>query len=366
MKSNESRRGHALRNALILLVLIAVVFGLRFRQLGQTEAVASIRSVQESEGIPVETVAVERADLEHWITLAGTVEGRVQYPVVSQNALRVVGIPVREGDRVRPGDVIIRLSTGAPSPMFHSPEKSRASYENALRDAQRLRNLYAEGAVARAELDAAETQLRVAEADLQDAEGSTSLRAAEAGIVTSILVEEGETVDTGKPLAWIIDTDQVKVRFAAGSAQALALATGQTAALELSDGVRTLYGEIGQLDLMADPETHLLEGEALFANDDGRLVPGLLVSFRVRTRHAEDVLAIPMRCLIDDGAAVWVVGGETGAETAARRPVVLGMENADRVEIVGGLVADEDVVLFGQTLLEDGVRVKRVGAGGED
>ena len=126
----------------------------------------------------------------------------MQYPVVSNNALRVVGIPVAEGDRVEAGDVIIRLAAGAPSPMFHSLDKSRATYENALINVKRLHNLYAEGAVSESDLDAAETQLKVYAADLQDAEGSTALTASQAGVVASILVTEGETVKTGTPLAW--------------------------------------------------------------------------------------------------------------------------------------------------------------------
>ncbi len=362
MSTGKNKRGHALRNLIILVVVVAAVFAWRFRALGRDEAIASIRSVQESEGVPVETVVASHGDLAHWITLAGTVEGVTQYPVVSNNALRVVGIPVREGDAVKAGDVIIRLASEAPSPMYHSLDKSRAGYENTLRDTRRMRNLYAEGAISRQQLDAAETQLAVAAADLQDAEGSTALTASEAGVVTSILVNEGETVDTHEPLAWIADTGLVKLRFEVGSGQALALAAGQKAVWMLPDGGEGGSGEIAQLDLMADSQTHLLEGEALFANADGRLLPGLLVSFRVRTVHREGALVVPKGCVVDvaGGRAVWVVDADG---RAALRPVAIGVENTDKVEIIEGLTVGDSVVRHGQTLLEEGVLVKRVGTG---
>jgi membrane fusion protein (multidrug efflux system) len=360
--SSRGRRGRIL--AVVAVLLLIAVFGIRFRQLGRTEALASVRSVQEAEGIPVETVTAERGALARWINLAGTVEGTVQYPVVSNNALRVVAVPVREGDPVRAGDVIIRLAREAPTPMVHSYQKARAAHDSALKDARRLRNLYAEGAVSEQTLDAAETALAVAAADLQDAEDSTALLASEDGVVASILVTEGETVETGEPLAWVARTDSVKVRFAAGSLQALALAVGQGARWTAPGGTQAVDGVLHQLDLMADPETHLLEGEALFANPDGRLVPGLLVSIRVRTAHREDALVVPGRCLVqtDGGDAVWIVDGEGGA---ALRPVTTGLQTTDRVEIVDGLDAGELVVLHGQTLLSEGVKVKRVGAGEE-
>lgn len=354
---------HKIRNltmvAVVVLALV-VALGIRFRQLGENEALASIRSVQQEQGIPVETVTAERADLATWITMAGTVAGTVQYPVVSNNALQVVGIPVSEGDRVAKGDVIIRLASGAPSPMYHSVEKSRANYTNALLNAQRLRNLYAEGAVSRAELDAAETSLKVLAADLQDAEGSTALTAGEPGVVSSIMITEGETVKTGTPLAWITDTAQVKIKFTAGSAQALALAPGQQARWTTPEG-EMRQGAVSQLDLMADPKTHLLAGESLFANPEGRLVPGLLVSFQVRTHLREDVLTLPEACLVkrDSQSFVWVADS-----TAKLTPVVTGLKTADRVEITSGLQEGQTVVLHGQTMLSEGVKIMVTGQQG--
>ena len=366
-ENTKKNRGKNLRIWLVVLVAVVALFAMRFRQLGRDEAVAGIRSVQETQGIPVETVAAELGDLDRWTTLAGTVEGVVQYPVVSNNALRVVGIPVREGDTVSAGDVVLRLADEAPSPMFHSVEKSRATYRNTLADTRRMRNLFAEGAISEQELDAAETSLKVAAQDLADAEGSTALVAGEGGVVTSILVVEGETVEVGEPLIRIARTDEVKVCFDAGSRQALALAVGQKAVWS-EDGIGEIEGEISQLDLMADPQTHLLEGEALFPNPDGRLLPGLLVSVRVRTVHLPDILTVPADCLVDDGegTGVWVVADGGDGPRASLRPVQTGVANVDRAQIVAGLEAGRRVVLHGQTLLSEGALIKDVGAGEEN
>jgi len=342
---------------IVIVVALAAFFGIRFHQLGQESALASIRSVQDAEGVPVETVDVETGELSSWMTLAGTVEGKVQYPVVSNNALRVVGIPVHEGDRVARGDVIIRLASEAPSPMYHSVDQARARYEQALVDARRVRNLFAEGAVSQSDLDTAETSLQVLAADLQNAEGSTVLTASEAGVVTSILITEGETVSTGDALVWIADTSEVKVRFTAGSHQALSLEPGQLVVWTSPEGLER-HGELSQLDLMADPGTHLLDGEVRFANEDGRLVPGLLVSFRVRTHLSSNTLLLPAACLVDNlgAAAVWTAG-----DTATLVPVTVGLRTADQVEIIDGLTVGQRVVRHGQSLLTEGVRIKTVG-----
>ena len=361
MNATRNNRGRRLATTAVVLILIAVVFGLRFRSLGHDEAVAGVRQIQETEGIPVEIVDVETGDLAKWMTLAGTVEGRVQYPVVSNNALQVLEIPVAEGDSVRAGDVIIRLAEGAPSPMVHSLEKSRAQYENARINVARLRNLHAEGAVSQADLDAAETTLKVLAADLEDAENSKALTAAEDGVVSSLLVEVGDTVKAGSPLVWITDTSDVKIKFSAGSRQALRLRAGQLAAWTAPDGSpRT--GSVTLLDKMADPKSHLLEGEAVFDNADGLLIPGLLISFDVRTDVRRNTLVLPAACLVDDNGAdaVWVAGS-----TAALVDVEVGLRLDDRVEILDGLRPGQSIVRHGQTLLSDGVKIKAIAAGEE-
>jgi membrane fusion protein (multidrug efflux system) len=356
MSTTGKNRARSLVLTVIVVVAIAVVFGLRFHQLGQDTALASIRSVQDEKGIPVETVTAKRAEMSQWITLAGTVEGTIQYPVVSNNALQVMAVAVKEGDRVQKGDVIIRLSTGAPSPMYHSLPRARASFENAKVDVQRLRNLYEAGAVSLSELDAAETQLKVLATDLQDAEGSSALTATEPGVVSSILVTEGQMVKAGNPLVWITDTAEVIVKFSAGSNQALRLDEGLEAVWTSPEG-KVRKGVITKLDLMADPTTHLLAGEARFDNSDGRLVPGLLVSFQVRTSQKVGALTVPTGCVMThlDQKAVWVV-----EETAHRVNVELGLSTVDEVEILSGLEEGQQVVLHGQTLLREGVLVKDV------
>ena len=99
---DRSRGGKRRRRTIwIIIAVVVAAFALRFWFLEQRETLASIRSVQESEGKPIEVVSVDRGDLEVWTTLAGTVEGCFQYPAVSTNSIPGLEIGKQEGDRVR-------------------------------------------------------------------------------------------------------------------------------------------------------------------------------------------------------------------------------------------------------------------------
>ncbi len=366
---NGTRKPGRRRGAVILWIIIIIViaiFAIRFWQLGRKESYASIRSVQESEGKPVEVVAAAIGDLEVWTTLAGTVEGILQYPVVSTNTIRVIDVVKREGDRVKMGDVIIRLEKTAPNPMLHSYNRSKAVYEDALADVKRMRALFDEGAISRQALDKTELALEVAKTDLVNARESTNLVATHAGVVTAVNIEEGEMAAAHAPLAWVARTDSVKIVFEAGSRQALALRVGQRAIWESRGSGESGEGVISELDLAADPESHLLGGEALYPNPDGHLIPGLLVSFRVRTGERKGIVKSPIDCLIqtDDHFDVFVVEpGDGGKHYVRRRTVETGLRTSDEVEIVSGVEAGELVVQFGKTMIHDGDLVKIISGG---
>jgi len=364
MDKREGSGGKTGKRIFLIIIVIAIAaFALRFITLQREKAVASIESIQKSEGKPVELVKARRGDIQNWINLAGTVEGVVQYPIISTNTIQVLDVPAEEGQAVKKGDVIVRLIKESPNPMLHSYNRSRAVYEDAKKDLERMRNLYREGAVSRQALDKAELAYEVAKTDLHNAVGGVNLISRDRGVVTSIVIEEGEMAQAGKPLAWIARTDTVKVVFEAGSRQAMALETGQLAVWRSEMTGERGEGRISRLSISADPRTHLLEGEAAFPNPEGKLVPGLLVSIEVETGSRSGVIIIPSNCLIGNGGEYQVFAARPDSGGGLRADLVTvetGLVNTDHVEIVSGIEEGDMVVKFGQSKLEDGDLIKGV------
>lgn len=359
----NSRKGTLI--AVIIVAAVVTAFVIRFLSLRDQSAVASIDSVQEKEGKPVELVTVEEGEINRWITLAGTVEGLRQYPIISTNTIQIKEVLKSEGSLVKPGDVIIRLIKEAPNPMLHSYKRASAVYQDAKRDLERMKNLYREGAVSRQDLNKAELNFSVAETNLINASEGINLKTSTRGIVTSILVEEGEMANAGSPLAWVASTDTVKIVFHAGSRQALDLDIGQTAVWKSELTGKSGEGRISKLAVSADPRTHLLEGEAVFPNPEGDLVPGLLVSFDVNVANSNGVLTIPNESMIktDGTYRVYVAVESEEGYRAEIRNIETGVRTTDRSEVISGLSAGDMVVKFGWSKLQDGDLIKPVKGG---
>jgi len=178
MSNGNKKKGRGRLTVILILVAAVAVFAVRFAVLGKKETAANIRTIQESEGVPVEAVPAASGDLQVWNTMAGNVEGIVQYPVVSTNTIQVIDVLRREGDHVNKGDIIIRLEKTSPNPMLHSYARSKAVYDDALSDVRRMRVLYKEGAISEQQLEKAEMSLKIAESDLVNARAGILSRTA--------------------------------------------------------------------------------------------------------------------------------------------------------------------------------------------
>jgi multidrug efflux pump subunit AcrA (membrane-fusion protein) len=114
-------------------------------------------------------------------------------------------------------------------------------------------------------------------------------------------------------------------------------------------------GRVARIAPGLDPATRTFPIEIEIPNSGFRLKPGMYGRVGITTQEKPDALIIPANALVD-------VGGERGVflakdgNTAAFRPVEVGIEEDARVEILEGLSEGDQVVTTGAAALRDGDR----------
>jgi RND family efflux transporter MFP subunit len=108
---------------------------------------------------------------------------------------------------------------------------------------------------------------------------------------------------------------------------------------------RDFQGKVSRFADSLDPQTRTMETEIDVDNRDGRLMPGMYTETRLSLREKENALTIPLQGVTRNGedATVLAVDAHNVVE---ERHVRLGLEDAERVEVVSGL-ADGDRVIIG-------------------
>lgn len=233
--------------------------------------------------------------------------------------------------------------------------QSRARYLQALRDYERMKELYESGAVSMQDYENARTSYDVERADFEANKEMVDISSPIDGVLTEITLNEGDPVSPGEILATVAVIDKVRVELNLSSNKAHFIKKGQSVriVLDTSPNNAVIIGVVETISLSANKETGLFEAKILLENPDGLLKPGTIAKVEILVYSNETATTIPKGGLIsnNDGFFVFVVGDEKRAE---KREVILGWEGEDEIEIIEGLKTGEVVVVKGQNKLEDG------------
>ncbi len=187
-----------------------------------------------------------------------------------------------------------------------------------------------------------------------------------AGTVTSLPMEVGSTIAPSVPAARIAVTDSLELRTYVAERFVSKIRPGLAAEAELTAWPgETFRAVVREVSPVLDPTSRTLELRMNFRNPDARLKAGMYATVKVITEDKPSVVKVPAEVLVRRFGETYAFVVEKdpskeGAFLARRRTVTPGILIDDVLEIREGLAADEEVVVRGQTLLDDGSAINVV------
>lgn len=316
---------------------------------------------------------------------ARTFSGRVLSPetvaVVAQVAGEVKKVNFEEGALLKKGAVMYKIDPvkyeAAVASAKAQVAQAAASADYARKSFDRAQALFDKKVASPDDLDAAtsakaqaEATLAAAEAALVTAEDNLAhctIKAPVDGKVGLNAAAAGNYVSTASgALATIVRQDPVRVAFAPGSRDYLAVFGGEKGLKELfavgvrlADGTLLEGGEIEFAGNEVNASTDTMPVYARFANPDGLLVPGATVKVEVQAREPRRYVSLPVTAVQRDGdqAFVWMVGENN---LPVRRDIEAGPATATYQTVLSGLEAGEEVIVRGTHKVMPGVPVEPV------
>lgn len=308
---------------------------------------------QVTAGVRVEVARVRLSEPEVSIQLPGEVRG--SHDVVLSAALGgvVQQILVDDGDVVARGTVLARVDAD-----IYAAQLEQAQAQARLAEAE-LARVKALGDLASAQaLLQAETQAVIANsaADLARAQLSRATVVAPfGGTVASVQAEEGEVVGPGRALLRLVDLDPVVIVLSVPDRDVVSLEPGLPARVTTASATGVFEGKVRHVSPAADLSTRAFPVEVEVPNPEGRLLPGMIARVTVQRDLGAPQIVVPQDFIVTardtqgvfvdrDGTAVWTT-------------VELGQVLRDQVIVRSGLVADDRVVVTGHRELVDGDRL---------
>jgi membrane fusion protein, multidrug efflux system len=314
---------------------------------------------------------VRRDVIEEGIAITGDLRPIESVEVRARLEGDLVGVYVREGERVRAGQVLARFESSEQESGHTSAEADRVAAQSELATAQwnleQTTELYRAGAVAerdfkmaqqgvataRARLAAAQARLRATGSLVTD----TRVFAPTTGVISSKFVENGEHVARGAPLFSLVRSDILELAAAVPARQANAVRVGQ--AVRFTADGRAFGGKVARVSPTVDPSTRSVTVYVQIPNASGAIKGGTFASGRVVSRVVSNVLVVPtaaVRQSAEDGKPfVYRIAGKVLDIASVQLGVV--DERAGFAEVVDGLAEGDRVITGNVGSLGRGMQV---------
>jgi membrane fusion protein (multidrug efflux system) len=306
--------------------------------------------------IPVSVIKVEPESVRDVIFLPGTTEAWQDVQVAADTAGRIEWIGPREGERVNKGDLLIKIDVSA---LKAAMDHAEAQFQLADDLYQRRQRLYERKIIAKEELDQSATQRKLAATDYEQIKIKYSHgfpRSPISGIINHLYVDAGEFIDTGKPIADIVNIDRIKINVMVPELDIRYVRQGQQTPVRIDAfPEKALNGVIDFVAFKADPATKTFLVRTVIENPLADIRPGMIARVVFVRRVITDALMAPLFALVDKGGERLVFIEKDGV--AQSRTVSIGVIEGDRVQITSGLNPGDHLIVKGHTEVEDGVKV---------
>jgi membrane fusion protein (multidrug efflux system) len=304
------------------------------------------------------------------VTLAAEVEGPI------------VAIAVEEHSMVEAGAVLVQVERSLLEAAVERQEaqlsRARADHDLAKLDLGRQLGLKEKNVGSAAELDRARAIERARPADRQQARASltdarvrldkATIRAPFAGVVQKLDLEPGAYLRPGDPVAEILDLSEIEIEVGVIDRQVVALRAGDPVSVLVDVFPDEVFGGvIRRLGRSPDDRTQKFPVEVRVANQDGRLLPGMLGRVRFDLGEREPAIRVPRAATRTEYeiSYVFVLDGQDSPRVSRRRVATRHAPfRPDLLEVTQGLREGERIAVTRVGELRDGLRVRPLGSGG--
>jgi RND family efflux transporter MFP subunit len=375
-----ARKSGLLALIVLTVLMVAGAFAL-VRRVTERGALA-----KETERLAIPTVGVIKPATEpasDELVLPAQLQAYVESAIYSRTNGYLLRWNKDIGSKVKKGELLAEIDTPEVdqelSQAKAAQQQTEAQLQLAKSTAERWANLRKTDSVSQQEADQqasaysqATANTAAAEANvrrLQQLESFKHVYSPISGVITRRNTDVGALITagssgTGKELFDVAQVDPLRVFVSVPQTNAPSIRAGLPAHIELREYPDQKFsGKVVRTADSIDPATRTLLTEIDVPNPDGRLLPGSYAEVHFAVPVQITRLSIPVNAVLfrPEGPRVAVVGSDHKVHLKA---ISIGRDYGTKVEILGGLDPNDQIVVNPADSLEDGQQVNIKGGTG--
>ena len=388
---------------------------------------ADKRAAEPEQRVTVRVELPRIGAVERVLSTSGTLTAGSTIHITSKISGRIEAILVQEGQAVAEGELLVQIEEQTPrlqleqahavwqaaqaqyekalkGPRPEELENARALHEKAEKDLAtaeesftRSEQLYKSGTIPKAQFEQAESTLRTARTELENAGRSLQMleqgaspeekrmaraqaeaarasyelarlqlenariRAPAAAVVASVLQDEGNIVGTSAPILVLVQDDLIQVEIeVAEKYYGEMVRSGKSLEARIFPqaypGTAAFPGRVLTVAPTINPGSRTFTVTVDITDPQDLLRPGMYAEVELVLQRVADALLIPASAVLERAGEriVFVAEGTGQTAVASARKVVAGLSGANEVQILSGIGPEDRLIVEGNSFLEDG------------
>lgn len=359
-------------------ILILSIFVLFLTACGNEE-VENKDDLKEKEMIYVETIKPEIGEIKETITFSSNLKPKEIVNVSAKTSGEVKNIYKNIGDNVYKNQIIAVLDDENYKLSYNKAktalENAKNNYElneikflDAKEEYENNKKLFAEKIISKNTFDKIENNYNLAKKQLEASEiaiknsqndlalanknlADTRIKSPVSGVLSKKLIEKGENINAGVKIFEIVDVSKLRLDINLTEDNIFKVEKGQ----EVIVGSGEIKGKIKSISPVIDQNTNTYPVEIEVS--DEKLKSGMYVDITITLNKKEEVLLMNKENINKDSKGHYVYLFKD--ENVEKKYIDLGLEEENKVEIIAGLKADDEIIIATDSRIKEGVKVKK-------
>lgn len=347
-----------------MIVIVGVIFGGIFGYQGFKSYM--MKKYMAAAGVPAVTVSAMKAVPQEWqeqIQAVGTLRAVRGVDLANEIAGLVQSIHFKSGEDVKAGQVLLQINADADIAQLHvltaAADLAQSVYE-------RNKKQFQVQAISKASLDVDAADLKGKQFQVAQQTAlvkKKTIRAPFAGRLGISSVNAGQYLNAGDKIVTLQALDSIYIDFFLPQQDFSRIAINQEVTVVTDTYPNVIFkGKISAINPKVDPQTRNVQVEALIANPQHKLLPGMYATVKVQAGSARRYLTLPRTAITFNpyGETVYIVEQKATAKdgkpslSVRQTFVTLGPARGDQVAVTKGIKEGELVVTSGQLKLRNG------------
>ncbi|MEN6623177.1 MAG: efflux RND transporter periplasmic adaptor subunit [Smithella sp.] len=352
------------KRIIIMLIIVGLIFGGIFGY--HVFRSYMMKKYMASAAAPAVTVSAMKAVPQEWqeqIQAVGTLRAVHGVDLANEIAGIVQSIHFKSGDNVKAGQVLLQVNADSDIAQLRvltaAADLAQSVYD-------RNRKQFEVQAISKASLDVDAADLKGKQFQVAQQTAlvkKKTIRAPFAGRLGISSVNAGQYLNAGDKIITLQALDSIYIDFFLPQQDFSRIAINQEVTV-VTDAYpdATFKGKVSAINPKVDPQTRNVQVEALIANPQHKLLPGMYATIKVQAGAARHYLTLPRTAVTFNpyGETVYIVEQKATAKdgkpslSVRQTFVTLGPARGDQVAVTKGIKEGELVVTSGQLKLRNG------------